>query len=120
MAYELHMRDDGILQISRTDSLDRKELETFLKDVAPFLEAATEAKPLLVLLETHQERKPSSRARKTYAQLSHDPRVEKVAILGSHRYVPIIVGFIQRAVGGGNQRFFESKEEAIAWLKAER
>ena len=118
MAYELRMGDNGILRIF--SSSEGKELDVSLKDFETFLETATEAGPLLILMDGRDAGKAPARARKAFAKLGQDPRVGKCALLGMGRYVRLMASFVNKAVGRDNIRFFGSEEKAIAWLKAQR
>ncbi len=120
MAYELRMGDNGILHIVHSGDVKKEEVEVFLEDLVLFLEAATEAEPLLVLANNKQTGKLSVKARKTLVGLSRDPRLGKMAILGSGRYMRVMVSFVNKAVGRGNIRFFDVEKKALAWRKAGR
>ncbi len=119
MAHEIDMRDDGILWLAQIGDVDKEDMDAFLEDLTPFLEAATEAQPLLILSDTNRTGKLSASARKLLAGLGRDPRLRKTAIVGSGRYTRVVAGFINKAAGRDNICFFDSEEEAIAWLKAE-
>jgi len=116
--YDLRVEDGGILCIF--SSSEGKELDVSLKDFETFLETATEAEPLLILMDGRDAGKAPARARKAFAQLGQDPRVGKCALLGMGRYVRLMASFVNKAVGRDNIRFFGSEEKAIAWLKAGR
>ncbi len=117
MLYDLRMDDDGILQIFYSDK--GKERDAVFKAFDSFLDAATEAEPLLLLVDGRRTAKLSKTARKTFAKLGRDPRVGKCAILGAGRYVRLMVNFFNKAAGRDNIYLFESKEKAIAWLKVQ-
>jgi hypothetical protein len=119
MAHELRMRDDGILWLAQIGDVDEEDMDAFLGDLTPFLEAATEGQSLLILSDTSRTGKLSANARKLLAGLGRDPRLRKTAILGSGRYTRVVASFINKAAGRDNIRFFDSEQEAIAWLKAE-
>jgi hypothetical protein len=113
------MRDDGVLWLAQIGDVDEEDMEAFLDELTPYLEAATEVQPLLVLSDTSRTGKLSAIARRLLAGLGRDPRLRKTAILGSGRYTRLVASFINKATGRDNIRFFESEQEALAWLKAE-
>jgi len=113
------MRDDGILQITYVGDMGEEETGAFLKDNMRFLEAATEAEPLHMLADTSQGGKFCAAYRKALAGLMNDPRTGKVATVGATRYNQVLGGFLLKATGRDNIRFFKSAEEGLAWLKAE-
>lgn len=119
MAYDLHMRDDGILRIVMDENLV-DELDAFRRDLMAYLETATPEKPLRTLSSS---RTPGSKlppaVRKAFADLNRDPRLGKSATLGVDRYTRVLAGFVLRATGRRNIQFFDTEEEALTWLKAE-
>lgn len=117
MAHELHMSDDGILRMRFVGDVGGQEMEAFYKDFAPFLETATEEKPLLVISDSTQAGKLSPKARKQLADLNRDPRIGLVGVLGARRYERVLISFVLKVTGRDNIRFFEKEEEARAWLK---
>lgn len=119
MAYELHMSDDDILRIAFIGDLEGPDLKGYLEAFASFLEAASEARPLLILADTNQAGKLSSKGRQAFTGLTKDPRIRKVAITGSSRYARVLTSFILKATGRDHIRLFNAEDEAVAWLKAE-
>jgi hypothetical protein len=119
MAHEISMGDDGILRLAFIGDMVGEDIEIFIKDFTPFLEAATEVEPLNILADASRAGKTSSAARKAYVRLNRDLRGGKVAVVGARRYGRVLVSFILKATGRDNVRFFDSEEEALAWLKAE-
>jgi hypothetical protein len=120
MARKISMGDDGILRMELIGDIDKGDMEAYVKDVTPFLEAATEAEPLLVLTDSSRSGKLSSGARKLSAEVNRDPRMGKTAVIGEgRRYFRVMAGFILKATGRDNIRFFDTEEEALTWLKSE-
>jgi hypothetical protein len=120
MAHEIRMRDDGILWVALIGYyVDDVDIDAFIEELTPFLESATEMQPLLILSDTSRASKLSASARKHLASLGRDPRFRKTAILGTGRYIRVVAGFINKAAGRDNIRFFDSEQEAVDWLKAE-
>lgn len=119
MAHEISMGDDGILRLAFIGDVKKEDIEAYVKDMAPFLEAAAEAEPVLILSDSSRTGKMSSAARKVFAGRIRDPRVRKVAVVGADRYIRVLVGFINKISKRDNLHFFGAEEEALAWLKAE-
>jgi hypothetical protein len=72
-----------------------------------------------MLADLSQGGKFSAEFRKTLAGLMNDPRTGKVANVGAKRYNRVLAGFLLKATGRDNIRFFKLEEEALAWLKTE-
>jgi hypothetical protein len=119
MAHELQMGDDSILRMALIGNVSGEDMEALLKDIQPFFEAVTEAEPLCLLVDSSRSGKTSATARKAYVELNRDHRLKKSAVLGANRYSRVLGSFILKATGRDNVRFFDSEEEAIAWLKGE-
>jgi hypothetical protein len=117
MAHEMRMGDDGILRVAFIGDMDREDVEAYIRDLAPFRATATEAKPLTIIVDTSRLGKASSAARKAFIGLANDPRIGRSALIGVNRYVRVLAGFLAKAAGRENYRFFDSEEEAVAWLK---
>ncbi|HOU12581.1 MAG TPA: hypothetical protein PKZ84_05655 [Anaerolineae bacterium] len=119
MPYQMTMREDGILKIVFEGALERNELEQFVGDFTHYLESATPEAPLRTLTTTDQVgQKVSSVVRKAFANLNADPRLGKSATVGLDRYLRVLVGFVLKATGRNNIRFFDSEELAVVWLKS--
>jgi hypothetical protein len=119
MAHELGMGDDGILRVVLIGYMGKEEAEAFVEDTLPFRETVTEAEPLRVLWDASQAGKTSWAGRKAYNKLNSDRRVGKVAAVGANRYTRVLGSFVLKATGRDNIHFFDSEEEAMAWLMAE-
>jgi hypothetical protein len=120
MPYRLQMGDDGILRIDFAGgTLERDEVDDFLRDFRAYLDAVTPEVPLRALTIAPQlGTKLLSNTRKAFAEINHDPRLGKAATVSTDRYTHVLVGFILKATRRDNIRFFESEEEALAWLQA--
>ena len=119
MPYNMAMRDDGVLRIIFDGALERDEVETFVGDFTKYLEAATPEAPLLTLTTANQTgAKFPPPVRKAFADLNFDPRLGKSATIGVDRYTRVLVGFVLKATGRDNIRFFDSEEQALAWLRS--
>ncbi len=114
----MKMGDDGILRVSFIGDTGKQGAEAFINALEPFLQAAPETEPLCAILDATQSGKLSARARKIFFGLNRDPRVGKVAVLGSRRYLRVLGQFILKATQRDNIRFFNLEQEAVAWLQA--
>ncbi|MBN2389451.1 MAG: hypothetical protein JXR84_01925 [Anaerolineae bacterium] len=119
MPYQIQMEDDGILRIDFAGgSLERDEVDNFVHDFTVYLDAATPEAPLCTLTIADQSgAKLSSKTRKAFTDLNNDPRLGKAATVGIDRYTRVLVGFVLKATGRDNIRFFETVEQALAWLR---
>ncbi len=119
MAYEIVVRE-GILNVTFSGYVDEAEMKAYFAQVQPFIDAATEAHSVHFLIDVQRLDKISSGARKyliTQFRTS-DIRVGKTAVIGSGRYMRTFGSFILQVVGErGQVRFFDSREQAMAWLK---
>lgn len=120
MAHTVMMGEDNILRVQFEGEIGKEEIEAFLEDYMPYLEAASEGNPLRVLaLPAIGSGKFSSHARKTLARLNDDPRLGKSATIGIDRYARVLVSFVLKATGRENIAFFDTEEEALAWLNSD-
>jgi hypothetical protein len=119
MPYQLQMGDDGILRIGFAGgTLERDEVEEFVRDFQDHLAAATPAAPLCTLTVAGQSgTKLSAKARKAFFELNGDPRLGKSATVGVDRYTRVLIGFMLKATRRDNIRLFDTEEEALAWLR---
>jgi hypothetical protein len=119
MPYQMQMDDDGILRIDLSNAtMERGEIDAFVRDFHIHLDAATREMPLRTLTIAHQSgAKLPPRTRKIFAELNHDPRLGKSATLGLNRYTRVLVAFVLKATGRDNIRFFDTAEEALTWLR---
>ena len=114
MAHEFEIRDDGIVRLAPIGNQDKEDMEIFRKKMEPLLEAATEAEPVRLLVDSSRSGKTSAAGRKIYAEVNRDPRLGKTALVRARRYNRLLGSFILKASGRDNVRFFDSEEEAVA------
>ncbi len=119
MAYEINMDDDGILHMAFIGDMDRQSLEAFGAEFEPFLESATEAKPLRIFVNGRRSGKYTSGARKIFVEMYKSPKIGAVALVGAPRYSRVLVGFVAKATGRDIIHLFDSDEEALAWLRGQ-
>ncbi len=119
MPYQIQMENDGILRVGFLGgTLERDEVDDFVRDFHVYLDVATPEAPLRTLTIADQSgAKLSSKTRKAFADLNADPRLGKSATVGIDRYTRVLVGFVLKATGRDNIRFFDTEEKALTWLR---
>lgn len=119
MPYQLNERDDGILHVTLVGNVDPDEWNAYIEEYESFLESAAGTEPVHFLVDVSEMGKASSRTRKAVVQDLRTPhsRVGKTAMVGTNRYARVLTSFLLKAVGRDDIRFFETTEEAVAWLK---
>ena len=117
MPHEITMRPDGLLIFNLIGNFDLAEMNSFIKDLTPYIEAATPASPLRILAKANQAGIYSTAARKAFMQLNTDSRLGKTAVLQATRPTRVLYTFIQKATGNNNTRFFDLEDQAATWLK---
>lgn len=117
MAHEMHMRDDGILEVIFSGDFDAAEVDAYMRDFEPYLEVGPDI--IHFLVDVSQVGKSSAAARRTFGEMFRDPhpRTGKTAMVGANRYLRVVAGFVMKATGAQNMRIFDSEEDALAWLK---
>lgn len=117
MPYSMEMRGDGILEMAFVGDVDTEDIDAVMAEFEAFMDTATETEPLCVLSNVSQAGKLSASARKGLASMGTDPRMGRNAIVGVSRYQRVMAGFIIKASGHDDLRFFDSEAEALDWLK---
>jgi hypothetical protein len=117
MAHEITMGSDGILQIRFIGDVEKADIDLFMKDLNPFLEASTQTAPLSFISFSAEAGKYSSAARKKFSELNADPRIGKVAVIGANRMTRVLAHIVLKATNRNNIRFFLSEKEAVTWIK---
>jgi hypothetical protein len=117
MAHNIQMGNDGFLRVILYDDLDRGVVESFRRDFAPFIEAATPQNPLKTIFFMDSLGKISSTARKYFTDLNADPRLGLVAFINPPRRARVLGKFILRATGKNNIHNFENENQALEWFR---
>lgn len=120
MAHEIKMGEDGILRISFIGDLEKPDMDAYIKDLSPFLQAATEERPLQLISDSSRAGKYSFSARKSLSELNQDARIGRTAIVGANRITRVLVQIILKASKRDNIRIFINEPEALSWLKNSR
>jgi len=119
MPYELYRRGDRILHLAFIGDQSDADMEAFRDEFLPFVEAATDDDPLLIVVDGTRSAKFSSDGRKVFLELNKNLKIAKVAVWGANRYARVLVSFVIKATGRNNIRFTETEQEALDWLEAE-
>jgi hypothetical protein len=73
------------------------------------------------LVDINRARKVSSGARRTFKEIAEDEEIGrgKTAIFGLHPVARVLASFLLGVTKTRHLRFFNTKEEALAWLERE-
>ena len=118
MAHEIKMGDDGILQVKMVGDVDQEGWAAYAQDIASILDTLPETETVHFLVDLRQMGKSSLAARKDSLDIfrNPDPRIGKSALVGANRYIQVLGSFVMSAAGRDDFRFFDSEDEALAWL----
>ena len=117
MAHEIKMGKDGILRAALVGNVEKADIDLFMKDLSPFLDASTEEIPLSLITDANRTGNYSSAARKVFTQFNHDHRIGKTAVVGANRTTRVLMHIVQRASKRDNIKLFDTEEAAIKWIK---
>lgn len=117
MAHEIKMGKDGVLRVALIGNVGKADIDMFMKDLNPFLDASTEDVPLSLITDANRTGNYSSSARKVFTQFNHDRRIGKTAVVGADRTTRVLMHIVQRASKRDNIKLFDSEEAAIKWIK---
>ena len=117
MAHEIKMGKDGILRAALVGNVEKADIDLFMKDLSPFLDASTEEVPLSLITNANRTESYSSAARKVFTQFNHDRRIGKTAVVGADRTTRVLMHIVQRASKRDNIKLFDTEEAAIKWIK---
>ena len=119
MNHELNLGEDSILRVAFRGCIEQAAIQAYCRELDPFLAEASADKPLQFIAYAGQEENFSLAARKQLAELSADPRVGKVAVLGATRMNLVLGMFLLKFTQRNNIRFFNHEEDALHWLKTD-
>lgn len=111
----IYLGEDNIIYITSVGESDEK-MASSMKEVEVKFMNMTEGKVNL-LIDINRCGKQSPEARKIRQTVGDHEKVGKVAIFGMHPVALVISSFIRGISKNKNQRFFKTKEDALAWLK---
>jgi hypothetical protein len=117
MAYDITVRENGILIFAGTKALTLEDGEHMQRDFDFFLATATTANPLKVLFASGCGR-ISPPARQAFIDLVGDDRLGKLALLKPNNFDQIMAAVALKRNNRNQIRFFDVEKKAIAWLEA--
>ncbi len=108
--------DDTIIHFTMGGKPDKETAQQISRATLELIDTYEEKVNFLV--DLNKVGQPTSDARKIFRDMHEHEKVNKTAIFGVHPVAKIIASFVILISRKGNQRFFTSREEAIAWLKS--
>jgi anti-anti-sigma regulatory factor len=106
---------DGIVRLQEQQKPTAESTAAMTRD---FLAAAKERASTKAVVDlTAVSGVPPSGARKNIADMFKKSGLEKIAIFGTSTPIRVVAGFIMKASGLQNVKFFHTEEEAMVWLK---
>jgi hypothetical protein len=116
MAHELEMIKDGLVRLAFIGDIGEADVDAFIQDLQPYLNAVTEGNFLDLLVDSSRGGKMSSVARRKFTELNKSSRFGRIGICNINAFNRVFTTFLMKATGRQNMGFFDSEEEALAWL----
>ena len=110
-------RDDNILYFIMGGKPDH-DMAINIKNIALDFINKSENK-ISFLIDINKVGQPSSDARKIFRDMQELDKVKKTALFGAHPVAKILASVVISISRKGNQRFFDTKEDALKWLNEE-
>ena len=112
----IHLGEEGTIYITAVGKKDEKDIIN-LRDAYIEMANMVEGKVNL-LIDVNKVSKPSLEARRVVQdEIFQHEKTGKIALWGANSIVRMIASFIMGTTRKEDMRFFETKEEAFAWLK---
>jgi hypothetical protein len=112
-----YLGEDGIVDVTIVGDID-DEMAILIREANFKFRDMIEGKDR-VLCDMNRSGKHSPGARKIWKQMSEDEQAGKIALYGMHPVARVVVSFVMGITRNKDMRFFEAREEALAWLKGE-
>ena len=110
-----YLGEDNIIYITLVGEMDEK-MAIIIKEVnIKFLNMVKEKVNVLIYL--NRTGKASPEVRKVYNELNDHEKAGKIALFGLHPVARVLASFVTGLSKNKNQRFFKTKDDALAWLK---
>jgi len=119
MTHELAMIQDGLVRLAFIGDISEADVEAFIQDLQPHLDAVTAGNALHMLVDASRDGKMSSAARRTFTELNKDPRFGRIGICHINPFNRVFATFLMKATGRQNIGFFDSEGEAMKWIVGE-
>ena len=111
----LYLGEDNIQYLTISGEID-EEIEIRINEASLKLVNMVEGK-VNTLIDLNKAGKTSAGARKRQKEISEHEKVGKIALFGLHPVARVIAAFVIGRSKKKDMRFFNTKEEALAWLK---
>ena len=111
----IYLGEDNTLRLTILGEVD-EETEIGINEACFKLMNTVEGK-LNTLIDLNKAGKTSTGARKKQVEISEHEKVGKVALFGLHPVARVVAAFFVGVTKKKDIRFFQTKEEALAWLK---
>ncbi len=119
MAHTFELQANGLLYVRVSGSFAETELDDYLTQLRSYLEPLGADDRLCSLMDATELESVSPEVRRAVTDFVRDPRFGKTAVLGTSRFVKVLIDFLMRASGRNHMRYFTDKAQAIAWLESE-
>lgn len=119
MAHQFQMQDNGILLVTLQGDFTEADLDDYLAQLSSYLEPLGTDERLVSFLDTTELSNVSPNVRRAVTDFVKDPRFGKTAVLGSNRFVKVLIDFLLRASGRDHIHYFTDETAAWEWLKIE-
>jgi UDP-N-acetylmuramyl pentapeptide synthase len=119
MANNVSLHDDGFIEISVVGNQTEMSVRAMGAQTAHLLQTlADRGRPLLVLDDITHLGRTNIGARQTVAKLAKTLHFDRLAMLGDgSTMMRVGTNLMLSAIGKGNKiRYFDNRDEAIAWL----
>ena len=111
----LYFGEDNICYITVVGEVD-EEIAIAIKEADLKFKNTIEEK-LNILADLNKAGHQSSEARKIWKDMTEGNKTGKVAMFGMHPVARVLASFVMGVSRNKDMRFFNSKDEALAWLK---
>ena len=111
----VYLGEDNILYVTLSGEVD-EETEIEINEACYKLLNMIEGK-VKTLIDLNKAGKTSPGARKRQREISEHEKIGRVALCGMHPVARVVASFVMGVSSNKDMRFFNSKEEALAWLK---
>ncbi len=117
MAHSFQMQADGILYVKVSGNFTEADLDDYLTKLQTYIQPLSMDERLISLLDATELEQVSPNVRRAVNDFVKDPRFGKTAVLGTNRFVKVLIDFVLRASGRDHMHYFTDKAQALAWLK---
>ena len=117
MAHKIETIRDNLVKVTFIGDRNEADIRAFIQDFQPYLDAVTVDNSLNVLFySSRREGQLSPGIRRAYADIYKDPRLGHIGVCHVKPAIRVFATFLMKATGRQNIGFFDTEEEALAWL----